>query len=278
MNMYAWVDVFLVQPDPLLCSLLAILAAFLMGFARSGIGAGGFVVSPLMVLALGSSVGIAIVAALMLPAALTSYWQHRSDAEPELSRPLIPAALVGTVLGGWILWMLVSSGEIKLIDRRLELVVAGMSLFYVMLVSFRDAVAKRFNSLSYPTPASLFFMGTGVGISQTVANSGSPLMTVYFHCHHIGKEKFVGAQSIFLVVQNTLKIVPLVLLGMLHLGNAKAAVLLFPLTMFGSWLGHRFYKRASENMFFGFYVLLLILGFAASVLLLTGRAQVFGLA
>jgi len=75
-----------------------------------------------------------------------------------------------------------------------------------------------------------------------------------------------------------LKIVPLALLGMLHLGNAKAAVLLFPLTVLGSWLGHRFYKRATENMFFGLYVLLLILGFSASVLLLIGRAKVFGLA
>ena len=35
MNMLAWVDVFLVQPDPLICSLLAILAAFLLGFAAS---------------------------------------------------------------------------------------------------------------------------------------------------------------------------------------------------------------------------------------------------
>ncbi|MDN3988869.1 hypothetical protein [Zwartia vadi] len=43
MNINAWVSVFLVQPDPLLCSVLAISAAFLMGFARSGIGAGGFV-------------------------------------------------------------------------------------------------------------------------------------------------------------------------------------------------------------------------------------------
>jgi hypothetical protein len=126
MNINAWVSVFLVQPDPLLCSVLAISAAFLMGFARSGIGAGGFVVSPLMVLALGPSVGIAVVAALMLPAALTSYWQHRADAEPELSKPLIPAAFFGTAIGGLILWLLVSSGELMVIDRRLELVVAGM--------------------------------------------------------------------------------------------------------------------------------------------------------
>ena len=55
-------------------------------------------------------------------------------------------------------------------------------------------------------------------------------------------------------------------------------MLLFPLTILGSWLGHRFFKRAKESMFFGLYVLLLILGFAASVLLLIGRAKVFGLA
>ena len=163
------------------------------------------------------------------------------------------------------------------IDRRLELVVAGMSLVYVALVSFREQIATLAKNLTYPSPTSLLMMGTGVGISQTVANSGSPLMTVYFHCHHIGKERFVGAQSTFLLIQNTLKIVPLVLLGILHFGNARAALLLIPFTIIGGWTGHRFYKHANEKMFFGLYVVLLILGFVASVLLLIGRARVFGL-
>lgn len=159
MDIHAWVTVFLVQPDPLLCTLVAMAAAFLMGLSRNGIGAGGFVVSPLMVLALGSSVWIAVVAALMLPAAFAYYSQHRSDAEPELTRPLIPAALIGTGAGGLILWLLVFSGELKVINRRLELVVAGMSLVYVALVSFREQIAKLFNNLTYPSPLSLLMMG-----------------------------------------------------------------------------------------------------------------------
>lgn len=278
MNLDLWLAAFETQPDPVLCAALAVLAAFLMGFARSGIGAGGFVVSPLMVLALGSQLGIAVVATLMLPAAFTSYAQHKHDAKPELLRPLVPAAFLGTVIGGLVLWWLVSEGEMRVIERRLELTVAGLSLVYVALVSLRDRIAGMFSNLGTPTPKSLFMMGTGLGISQTVANSGSPLMTVYFLCYRIGKEQFVGAQATFLVIQNTIKILPLIFLGILHFGNATAALLLMPLTFLGSWLGQRFYKRASEKTFFGLYIVLLVLGFIASALLIIGRAKVFGMA
>jgi len=269
--------VFYQQPDPLLCAVIAVIAAFLMGFARSGIGAGGFVVSPLMVLALGSQVGIAVVAALMLPAAFTSYQQHKHDAKPGLLKPLVPAAFLGTSLGGLILWLMVSDGEMALIERRLELTVAGLSLVYVALVSARDRIAKLFVNLGTPSPTSLFLMATGVGVSQTVANSGSPLMTVYFLCYRIGKEQFVGAQATFLVIQNSIKILPLIFLGMLHLGNATVALLLMPLTFIGSWLGQRFYKRAREKTFFELYIVLLVVGFVASALLIIGRTTVFGL-
>ncbi|AWB34937.1 sulfite exporter TauE/SafE family protein [Orrella marina] len=275
MNIDILFDVFRAQPDPLLCALLAAFSAFLMGFARSGIGAGGFVVSPLMVLALGPSVGIAVVAALMVPAAITGYLQHRKEADQTMLKPLIPAAFAGTALGGVILWLLVSGGEMAIIDRRLEILVAGLSLVYVALVSLRKQIASLGSHLDKPGPVGLFLMGTGLGLSQTVANSGSPLMTVYFLCYRIGKEKFVGAQTTFLMVQNTVKLVPLVLLGILHPGNATAALILLPLTFAGSWLGQRFYKHASEGAFFKLYIILLIIGFITSVLLLIGRDTVF---
>ena len=277
MNFDIWISVFRLQPDPLLSTALAMLAAFLMGFARSGIGAGGFVVSPLMVLALGPQAGIAVVAAIMLPAAVTSYVQHKGQAKPELLGPLIPAAFLGTVIGGLILWLLVSDGEMALIERRLEILVAVMSLVYVALVSLRNRIAKMFSDLVSPTPKSLFIMGTGLGVSQTVANSGSPLMTVYFLCYRIGKDQFVGAQSTFLLIQNALKVIPLIALGMLHLGSLASALLLLPLTFLGGWLGNQFFKVATEKHFFGLYIGLLVLGFVASALLLIGRVKVFGM-
>ena len=277
MTLDFWLSIFQAQPEPLLCAGLAILAAFLMGFARSGIGAGGFVVSPLMVLALGSQAGIAVVAAIMLPAAVTSYLQHKGEAKPSLLKPLVPAAFLGTTIGGLILWLLVSDGEMAAIERRLEILVAVMSLVYVALVSLRDQVVKLFHDLGEPSAKSLFVMGTGLGVSQTVANSGSPLMTIFFLCYRIGKEQFVGAQATFLLIQNALKILPLIVLGMLHLGSLAAAVLLMPMTFLGGWLGQRFFKKATDRQFFSLYIVLLVLGFIASALLLIGRAKVFGM-
>lgn len=274
---HAWLGIFAAQPLPVVCTVVAVVAAFLMGFARSSIGAGGFVVSPLMVLALGPTVGIAVVAVLMLPAAVTSFWQHRHDAGPKLSRPLIPAAVVGTALGGLVLWALVSDGKLALVHRRLELLVAALTLLYVFLVHYRERVASWVGDVGQPSARGLFTLGTAMGVSQTVANSGTPLMTVYFLCHRIGKEHFVGAQAAFLLVQNFLKLVPLVLLGVLHLGNARAAVLLLPLTFLGSWMGQKLFRNAGDDAFFKFYSVLLVVGLVASVLLLVGRDRVFGL-
>lgn len=275
MNLELILSAFATQPWPFLAVALAIVAAFLMGFARSGLGAGGFVVSPLMVLALGGGNGLAVVAVLMLPAAALGVWQHRSETNPTLSNPLMPAAIVGTAIGAAILWLLVSDGAMALVHRRLELVVAGLSLLYVALIMWRERVARMFAAKGAPTVRGLFALGTAIGISQTVANSGAPLMTVYFLCYKIVRQQFVAAQVRFLLVQNAAKIVPLVLLGILHLGNAGAAIVLLPLTFLGSWAGHIFYEKTSEKTYFICYSALLVIGFAVSVVLIIGRDRVF---
>lgn len=262
------------QPIVWLAVAVALFAAFLLGFARSGLGTGGFVVSPLMIFALGATDGLAVIAVLMLPSALLGVWQHRGEAGPELLRPLVPAAFLGTLIGGLLLWLMVANGEIALIHRRLELVVAGLSLVYVAMVAARDRIARLGGGGGPPRPLGIFLVGTGLGISQTVANSGAPLMTVYFLRHGIAKTGFVAAQLDFMLVQNLLKLAPLLLLGILHLGNAGAALLLLPVTLVGSLIGQRFYGSASERVFFALYIGLLVIGFAVSVLLIIGRAQV----
>ena len=263
------------QPSPWLAIALAIFGAFIMGFARSGIGASGFVVSPLLVLALGGADGLAVTAVLMLPSSFTGVYQHRHDEIASLTKPMVPAAVLGTLIGGLILWRLVSSGELSVVHYRIEMLVSVMSLVYIVLISFRKRIANAVHVKGTPSNKQLFGLGTLLGMSQTVVNSGTPLMTVFFLCFGITKERFVGAQLMVLLVQNLVKLIPLILLGFLHIGNATAAILLLPLTFLGSWLGNNFYKKASEKTFFGLYVVLLLIGFVASVLLILGRDIIF---
>nr|WP_267908239.1 sulfite exporter TauE/SafE family protein [Cerasicoccus arenae] len=251
--------------------------AWLMGFARSGLGAGGFVVSPLMVLALGAKDGLAVIAVLMVPAAIIGCWQHRKEVEASLLKPLIPSAFLGTILGGLILWSLIASGEENEVHQRMEYIVAGLSLVYVALVSFREQITKFRGGGGPPKTNGIFSVGALLALSQTVANSGSPMMTVYFVRQGLKKDRFVAAQLYFLLVQNILKLIPFVALGILHLGNAGAAVMLFPITLLGSWSGQRFYEKSTEKSYFAWYIVLLVLGFLSSVILIWGRPNFLNL-
>jgi|OM-RGC.v1.008338885 hypothetical protein len=273
----AVLQAFLTQPLPWLALLLALSAAFLMGFARSGLGTGGFVVSPLMVFALGPSDGLAVVAVLMLPAALLGVWQHRGEGERRLLQPLVLGMVLGTALGGLALWALVSGGDLTLVHRRMEVLVALLSLLYVALVAGRNAIARAGGGGGPAGPTGLLLVGSGVGISQTVANSGSPLLTVFFLRHQVPRSRFVAAQLVALLVQNLLKLIPLISLGILHLGNAGSALLLIPVTVIGNLSGQRFYRGASERLFFLCYQVLLLIGFAVSVALIVGRSRILAL-
>ncbi len=263
------------QPIPWFCAALGVFAAFLMGFTRSGFGAGGFVVSPLMVLAIGPKDGLAVLATLMVVASVISCWQHRSEVQWPLLRPLLASAVIGTAIGGLILWALVSSGEEAAILHRMELVVGALTFFYTILISLRGKIAQG-GPQRDPKAWEVFAAGSAVGVSQVLANSGSPMLTVFFVRFHMGKDRFVAAQAFFLGAQNLAKLVPFILLGILHMGNLGTALLLLPLLFLGGWAGARMYHACSEAFLFRVYIACLVLGCVTSGLLIWGRDQFYG--
>lgn len=264
------------QPIPWLCCALALFSSFFLGFARSSLGAGGFVVSPLMVLAIGGSDALAVLAALMLIASAMSCWQHRKEVVHSVLNPLLSAAAIGTIVGGVLLWWLVSSGEEASLHHNLEYIVGGLTLFYTVLIALRERIAK-----GGPTrPArwvETFSAGALVAVSQTIANSGTPMLTVFFVRFHQHKDSFVAAQAFFLAVQNLLKLIPLALLGILHWGNLGTAALLLPLLLIGSWAGGIAYRKWSEGTLFKLYIGALVVGCLTSFIIIWGRNNFYGL-
>ena len=263
------------QPMAWFCVPLAIFTAFLMGFARSAFAAGGFVVSPLMVLALGARNGLAVVAPLMLFAGAFSCYQHREGLKSDLLKPLLWGALWGTIIGGIVLWLLIVSGQSGEIHRRLEFVVGGLSLIYVLLIAFRSLIVPK--EAHKIEPWKVTVAGSAVSTSQVIANSGTPIITIFFLFHRIKKEVFVDVQAWFLEAQNLLKLIPFIWLGLLHFGNFGASVILLPLVILGNWFGLFVFKRFDERAFFRLFLVLLVVGLITSCILLYGRGSFFGL-
>ena len=258
------------EPVPWFCCALAVLSAFLLGLMRSALGAGGFFISPLVALAIGGKDALAVLAVLMLVASAVSCWQHRKEVVREILNPLLVAAFVGTGLGALALWALVHSGADAVVKNNLEYVVAGLTLFYTFLISIRSKIAKS-GPRRMPHAWETFCAGTLVGTSQVVANSGSPVLTVFFVRFHQHKDRFVAAQAFFLGVQNLIKILPLVLLGVLHVGNFGTAALLLPVLLLGGWCGAWVYRTFSEKALFTVYIVTLVVGCLASFVLIWGR-------
>lgn len=256
-------------PSPLIGAVIAILASFLMGFARSGIGAGGFLVSPLMVVGLGAANGVGLVAMQMLVAGSISAWQHRRDVDRALCPPLFGGAAAGVLIGGGLLYLLLHAGSYADFHRSLEKLVGALSILYVVLLTFRNQLVGH-PAPRVPGPTLTATVAGVVSLSQTVANSGTPLMTVFFLRCGMKKEEFVADQSIYLLVQNTLKLVPLALLGLIHFNNVMLFVYSLPIVLLGNWLGQLAFKTFSERVFFGLYILMLVIGLAASLTLLFG--------
>ena len=73
--------------------------------------------------------GIAVLQAFLtqpLPwlALLLGVWQHRGEGDRRLLQPLLLGMVLGTALGGLALWALVSGGDLNLVHRRMEVLVA----------------------------------------------------------------------------------------------------------------------------------------------------------
>jgi len=264
------ISLLLPQPAPVFCFLLAVFTALLLGFTRSGLGAGGFVVSPLMILALGPTSGLAVVALLMVAAGAVSIRQHKGEADRALQKPLIISALVGTMIGGMVLLALMRSGNLDAFHRKMEVIVGILSLLYILLVSLHKRIARN-RPTRTPNGKGLFAVGGLVSLSQTVANSGTPMITLYFLWNGIKKEHFVADQVQFIFAQNVVKLLPLLLLGILHLTNAISALLLLPFVLAGNWIGKKSFLRMSEDGYFRTYAFLLLLGLACSLILIWGR-------
>ncbi len=266
----AAVQPLLQHPAPWFCCVLALFSSFFLGFTRSSFGGGGFVISPLIVLAIGAKDGLAVLATLMVVGSALSCWQHRREVVWQLLNPLLFAAIVGTGLGGLALWALVHSGEETEVEQNLEYVVGGLTLFYTLLIMARGRIAKG-GPRRLPHWWETFCAGTLVGICQVVANSGSPMLTVFFVRFHQHKERFVAAQAFFLGLQNIVKILPLVLLGILHFGNFSTALILFPVLILGGWAGAFTYRKSSEATLFTIYIVALVVGCLTSFILIWGR-------
>ena len=217
----------------------AIPAVLLMGLSKSGFGAGfGSLATPLMAL----SITVPQAAAIMLPLLLVmdavgvkALFQQRDKA---LIRLLIPAGLLGTLLGT------LSFGLLQ--PKTVAGIVGGLTLLFL---AQRLLFPPRADAP--PPPRWLgFVLGIASGFTSFVAHAGAPPVSAYVLPLRLPPMIFTATMATFFAVVNLSKWIPYAFLGLIDMRNLGTSLALMPFAPVGVWIGIRLAKRIQPTLFY----------------------------
>lgn len=227
---------------------VAVPAVLLMGLSKSGFLMGfGALATPLMALALPVPQAAAIMLPLLLVMDVTGIQQLWRERDRELLRLLLPAGLIGTLVGtllfGW------------LSAKTVAAVVGGLTLAFLaqrlLFPPRRDAPP--------PSKAIGFVLGIAGGFTSFVAHAGSPPLSAYVLPLRLDPIRLTATMAVLFGALNLSKWIPYAWLGLFEARNLATSLALVPLAPLGIWLGvwatrriaaGWFYRIAYAGMFF----------------------------
>lgn len=224
--------------DPLFYA-VAVPAVLLMGLSKSGFASGfGALATPLMALA----IPVPQAAAIMLPLLLVMDGVGLKALFALRDRPLIrlllPAGLLGTVIGT-LLFGLLSSKTVAGVVGALTLLFLAQRLLFP---PHADAP---------PPPRWLGFMlGMAAGFTSFVAHAGGPPVSAYVLPLRLAPITFAATMATFFAAVNLSKWLPYAWLGLIDWRNMTTALVLVPLAPVGVWVGVRMVRFIRPVVFY----------------------------
>jgi hypothetical protein len=219
----------------------ALPAVLLMGLSKSGFASGfGSLGVPLLALV----VPVPQAAAILLPLLLVmdglgvqQLWRER---DRPLTRLLLPAGLLGTVVGTALFRALsphVVAG-----------VVGGLTLlFLVQRLAFPPSAEAP--KASKPVG---FALGVASGFTSFVAHAGSPPFSAYVLPLRLKPLTYTATMAVFFGVVNLSKWIPYAWLGLLDATNLLTSLILIPVAPLGVLLGIWMARRIAPTWFYRF--------------------------
>ena len=227
---------------------VAVPAVLLVGLSKGGFGAGfGALGVPLMALA----VPVPQAAAIMLPLlmimdgfGLRALWRERDAA---LLRLLLPAGLLGTLIGTLLFGVLSAKTVAGL--------VGGITLAFLAV---RTVFPPRADAPPPPRAAGFFF-ATVSGFTSFVAHAGGPPIGFYLLPLKLDPVRFSATLAVFFAAINASKWLPYAWLGLIDWTNMATAALLAPVAPLGVWLGVKVVRRIPPVLFYRLFLLGMLL-------------------
>ncbi|WP_395138231.1 sulfite exporter TauE/SafE family protein [Schlegelella aquatica] len=218
---------------------VAVPAVLLTGLAKSGVAAGfGALAVPLMALAVPVPQAAAIMLPLLAVMDVIGVASYLKSGDRDLLRLMLPAGLVGTVVGTLLFGLLAPA------------MVAGL----VGVLTLLFLVQRLFFPPRADAPPPPRWLGAllamASGFTSFVAHAGGPPLHAYLLPLKLSPVRFAATSAVFFAVINASKWLPYAWLGLIDLRNMATAVVLMPLAPVGVWIGVRIVRRIDPRWFY----------------------------
>lgn len=177
--------------------IIALVAAFCIGVAKAGFSGISMVSVVLLAEVYGAKASVGLALPLLIAADLMAYPAFLKHGSWKPVWKLLPATLVGLLLGWWLL------GEID--DKSAGRIIGACVMFMVAVQAFRKVRPVFFDKLSesHGFGAAAGVMG---GFSTMLANAAGPVIQLYFLARRLPKMEMIGIGARFFLLVNLIKI------------------------------------------------------------------------
>lgn len=232
-----------------------LLIALFTGFLKTGLPVLGAFLSLSMALVFPPREAVGLTLLYLIVGDLAAVYMHWHKADLALLKRMLPAILVGIVLG--------SISLIFMNDQGLGFVIGCL---FVLLVTV-EQLRQRLMLFAEKKPM-LVGNTSGVlaGITTAVGNIAGPVLSIYFLLLKIDKYRFVGTTAVFFMLVNLIKVPIYSYLDMFDSKYVLSFVMTAPFVFIGAIFGGRFLQWIPQKLFNR--VILLFTGIGGVVLMI----------
>jgi uncharacterized membrane protein YfcA len=221
---------------------LAVLAAFLVGVAKTGITGLSLLFVGLFAAVMPAKRSTGVVLPLLILGDIVAFYSYRAHAQWRHVWRLFPWAALGVVAGA------LAMGRMDEHESRLSI---GAIVIALAALHLARRLRPGMDEGAHPAWFAPL-VGILAGFTTIVSNAAGPLMVIYLLAMRLPKMEYMGTGAAFFFMLNLFKIPFMVALGLINSGSLMMNLVLAPAVLIGTvagrWLLGRINQRLFENI------------------------------
>jgi uncharacterized membrane protein YfcA len=251
--------------------IIGVVAAFIIGFSKTGLPGIGILVVPLMAVVFGGRLSVGATLPMLICGDILAVLLYRRHARWDKLTELLPWVFIGIAIGTALLWYTGSQGgTTDWLNIIIGVLVLAMLILSVARMQWGDKLVPT-------SRAGVVSTGAMAGFSTTVSNAAGPIMSIYLTGMGLPKNQFMGTTAWYFFIFNMTKLPIYVFLSLVLPSKPMVSgqtvifdLIMVPVILVSGFIGNRLLPHISQKLF---DVLVLFLAGAAAIKLILDQIK-----